>query len=180
MAFLWPFGAKAEPWKQAEQIAHAGIEKEGIKNFKLSHTASLPPDCFWIEAGEQQSGIRVVHRGALLPRGGGLDAFGHYAAESNLAGVKKVSFLALRALLDQFGALPPGTNLRGFDNEKIENNHGEWHYRADFDQPEPEPVPGVMEPGRPKTRKVDHYVLTVTKDGHASWSKQTEVVAAKF
>jgi hypothetical protein len=169
LSFMWPFGSK--DWREAENVWRAGMQAEGNPQ-KDARRHDWLPYAFVTRTGTTNI-YRVVHKGRLLPIGGGVDALAAYLRDIDAFHRNKLKATDLTELLKSFEAKPPTEETFEIFID------GLWPTATrTADKIElvvhvivAEPQGRGTRPAPRQDRDVERWTLTIDRQ-HAAWTKQ--------
>jgi hypothetical protein len=186
---LWPFGASGNEkreWKDAEATLRTALKIGKV------------PDNWLVQVKELRFGfgvydgtttvVRLVHKGQVLPLGGGLPALDQFAKESGLLKSKHLEWGTVDSLVKHFAALPEGftqqkalylqtTGKLAPTVHKVGDGFEARFYYAipDATDRSPRSAPGSS-PAPSDEREVECWTLTLCSSKPATWSKTVQKV----
>jgi hypothetical protein len=165
---MWPFGSK--DWREAEKVWRAGMEAEGNPQKSLRRHDWMPY-AFLTRTGTANI-WRVVHKGRLLPVGGGIEALASYLRDIDAFHRDKLVVADLTELLEPFKASPASakefTEFQPALKPRLTRTPDKIELVVFC--PVPEPEERHTRPGPGPTQDFEKWTLTIDHQ-HAAWTE---------
>jgi hypothetical protein len=171
LLWLWPFSSR--DWREAEKVWRAGMAAEKNPQTGLRRHNWMPY-AFLTRTGTDNV-YRIVHKGRLLPLGGGVDALAAYLRDIDGFNRGKLKGGDVRDLLKTFNAYPPSEEIFGdfFDPDplapKLTRSRDKIELVVFYLVSEP--VERHTRPPPGPTRDVEKWTLTIDRQ-HAAWTEE--------
>ena len=176
---LWPFvasGNETREWKDAEATLRASLHIGKIPDNQVVRVKELRFG-FGVYDGTTTV-VRLVHRGQVLPLGGGLVALGQFAKESDLLASQQLAWGTVDSLLQHFAALPEGFTPQkalylqtvGKLAPTVKRSGDGFEVKLYYAIPDPQDRAPRSTPAPSEERQVECWTLTLSQSKAVTWS----------